>query len=502
MSSSSLPEWFPDPGSGAIPLSLDPDTFISLALEVAQWATLYLRTVRERPAFHPMDESDHRAILELPLQDDGASFEEFFTWLKESVFPFPSPQNHPGSFAWITSPAAPVSMLASWMAAVLNAHCGVGDHAAQDVERVALAHLMDLVGFPREGSRGSLTSGGSMANLLCLTAARYWLAAKAGWNVREEGLQGGLHAPLVLYLSSEAHSSLTLAAELLGLGTRYVRRIPSDDYRMDVAALRRQIEADLAAGLQPWCVISSIGSTPTGAIDPLREIACVCGDYELWHHGDGAYGGFGVVVPELAPLYEGIDLLDSMTIDPHKMLCVSIGCGAALVRRGALLRETFSTKPSYLFSLEQEPWPHEFTFELTRPFRALSLLAVLQALGKNGVRLLVERYLRLAGELAGLVRGHADELELKTAGPLSVVCFRYAPLPLRGERAALNTLNTALVERLQACGTSFLTGVHLEEEFFLRACICNYLSTTADVEDLLRATLTIGRELVVHPATV
>ena len=491
-------------GSGESPLSLDPDTFISLAHGVAQWAAHYQRTVRERPAFHPMTESDHRAILELPLQDNGASFEEFFTWLKESVFPFPSPQNHPGSVAWITSPAAPVSMLASWIAAVLNPHCGVGDHAAMDVERRAISMLIELVGFPSEGSQGILTSGGSMANLVCLAAARYWFATKHGWNVRDDGMQGSHHPPLVLYVSEEAHSSLFLAAELLGVGRRYMRRIPvSPDNRMSVDALCMQIEIDLAEGLLPWCVVANLGSTSTGAIDPLRALAGVCAARGLWFHGDGAYGGFGVVVPELAEMYDGFELLSSLSIDPHKMLCVSIGCGAALIQRGSL-RETFSLKPSYLAS-DGEPL-HELTFELTRRFRALPLFAVLQALGKDGVQLLVERYIQLARYLVGLVQAAPEELELLSAGPLSVVCFRYAPAALRNDHdgGALNVLNTALVKQLQASGTTFITGVELFQSrvFALRACVCNYLTEKRDLDTLVRETLTLGRGLVVHPATV
>ncbi len=258
--------------------------------------------------------------------------------------------------------------------------------------------------------------------------------------------------------------------------------------------LQEAIEADLAAGLAPFCVVSNIGSVATGIIDPMQAIAQVCAEYGLWHHGDGAYGGFGAVVPSLAPLYAGFEGLDSLTIDPHKMLCLPIGCGAALIRRCSVLRETFSIKPSYLATnAHEEPWLHEFTFELTRPF---------QALGKNGVRLLVERYLRLARHLAGLVQATLEELELISAGPLSVVCFRYAPPALRDDEEGLNALNSALIELLQTSGTTFITGVQLEDgKCALRACVCNYLTTEQDVEELVWATRSSGQDLVTHPVT-
>jgi glutamate/tyrosine decarboxylase-like PLP-dependent enzyme len=406
---------------------------------------------------------------------------------------------HPRFFGWVNSPPAPVGIVADFLAAALDPSCAGGDHAAIYVERAALRWLMELVGFPVDGSMGLLVSGGSMASLTCLAAARHRAAAADGWDVRAQGLRAA-PAPLTLYLSEEGHSCIRKAAEVLGLGQDGVRTVPVDaELRMDVEALRQAVTRDRAAGRRPFCVAASAGTVNTGAIDPLDRLAELCRAEGLWLHVDGAYGAVGAADPALAPRYYGIERADSVALDPHKWLSVPVECGCALVKDGQLLRDTWSLVPPYLRTEEGKgfgglPWYSEYGFQQTRGFRALKLWMTLQHLGRQGVAALVARHVALARRLAAAVDGAADLVRVAPV-ELSVVCFRYEPPRWTGGAAGLDALNKALVERIQAGGRVFLTGTTLRERFALRACVLHYGTTEADVDCLVDAVREAGARL-------
>jgi aromatic-L-amino-acid decarboxylase len=381
----------------------------------------------------------------------------------------------------------------------MNPSCAGGDHAAIYLERCTVRWLMELVGFPTEGSMGLLVSGGSMASLTCLAAARQRAVERAGGDVRAEGLQGRPSA-LVLYLSAEGHSCLRKAAELLGLGAQAIRTIPVDaDFRMDVPALRAAIAADRAGGKQPFCVAASAGTVGSGAIDPLDELADLCAEERLWLHVDGAYGAVGVLDPAVAPLYAGLERVDSLAIDPHKWLSAPVECGCALVRDGGLLRDTFSLVPPYLRTEEGKgfgglPWYAEYGFQQSRGFRALKLWMTLQQLGRAGVSRLVAGHNALARRLAALVDGAPD---LQRAAPvtLSIVCFRYVPEAWSPDDERLDALNTAIMHEVQEGGEAFLSNAVLDGRFVLRACILHYATTEADIAALVDVVRRTGARL-------
>jgi glutamate/tyrosine decarboxylase-like PLP-dependent enzyme len=346
---------------------------------------------------------------------------------------------------------------------------------------------------------GLLVSGGSMASLTCLTAARHRAAATDGWDVRAQGLRGG-QAPLVLYLSEEGHSCIRKAAEVMGIGQEGVRTVPVDgSHRIDVEALRRAVARDRADGYRPFCVVASAGTVNTGAIDPLDRVAGVCREEGLWFHVDGAYGAIGAADPALAARYAGLERADSVALDPHKWLSVPVECGCALVRDGQLLRDTWSLVPPYLRTEEGKgfgglPWYSEYGFQQTRGFRALKLWMTLQHMGREGVAALVHRHVSLARRLAAAVDRTTD---LARVAPveLSVVCFRYQPRGWTEGDHRLDALNKALVERIQADARVFLTGTTLRERFALRACVLHYGTTEADVDCLVDAVRETGARL-------
>jgi glutamate/tyrosine decarboxylase-like PLP-dependent enzyme len=446
-----------------------------------------------------MTHAERTDLLDEAFPDRGLSPERILERYAAAVLPHPMGNGHPRFFGWVNSPPAPIGAIADLLAAAVNPSCAGGDHAAIYVERAAVRWLMELVGFPTEGSMGLLVSGGSMASLTGLAAARQWAAREDGWDARAEGLQGN-HPPFVLYLSTEGHTTLRKAAELLGLGGRSVRMVPVDGaFRFDVAALRAAIAEDRAAGARPFCVAASAGTVSTGAIDPFDALADLCREEGLWLHVDGAYGAVGVLDRELAPRFAGMERADSLAIDPHKWLSVPVECGCAMVRDGALLRDTFSLVPPYLRTEEGLgfgglPWYSEYGFQQSRNFRALKLWMTLLQLGREGIAALVERQNRLARQLAELIDA-APDLERLAPVELSIVCFRYAPPALAGDDARLDAVNKAIMERVQAGGEAFVTQAALHGRFALRANVLHYATNEDDLRALLAIVRQTGRAL-------
>ena len=469
--------------------SEDLETFRLLGHQAVEMATHYLDSMRERPVFQPMTPDERQALLDAALSLEGVAPEHLLLEIEERIFSHPMGNGHPRFFGWVNSPPAVLGALADFLASVLNPSCAGGDHAAIYLEHAVIRWLMELLDFPREESYGLLVSGGSIATLTGLAAARHWAASQDGWDIRADGLQGP-HPQLVLYTSDEGHSCIRKSVELLGLGSRALRILPTDAaFRMDATTLRETIDADRAAGLRPFCVVASAGTTNTGSIDPLAELADLCAEEKLWLHVDGAYGALGKLDSAVASSFVGLERADLLAIDPHKWLSVPVECGCVLVRNGKLLRESFSLVPSYLQMEEGRgiaglPWFSEYGFQQTRGFRALKLWSVLQSAGRRGLEQRVHRHNALARYLATLLDS-APDFERLAPVSLSVVCFRYVPPDLQGNEEAIEQLNRALVPLIQESGEAFLTGTVLHNHFSLRACILHDATTEADLEAVL-----------------
>jgi glutamate/tyrosine decarboxylase-like PLP-dependent enzyme len=481
------------------PLALDPERFRRFAHAAVDVVADYLAGLGAAPVFRPMTPAERTTLMHEPLEAAGAAPERMLERVRTAVLPHAMGNGHPRFFGWVNSPPAPVGVVADFLAAAMNPSCAGGDHAAVYVERAAVRWLMELIGFPVDGSMGLLVSGGSAATLVALAAARQRAAREDGWNVRAEGLQGA-RPMLRLYGSPDGHSCIQKAVEILGLGTRAIRTIASDERnRIDVASLRAAVAADRAAGHRPFCVAASAGTVGTGAIDPLGEIADLCAAERLWLHVDGAYGAVGAVLESHRDRYAGLERADSVALDPHKWLSVPVECGAVLVRDGRLLRETFSLVPDYLRTEADRgfgglPWYSEYGIQQTRGFRALKLWMTLKHLGRDGVRDMVARHLALARHLAGLVDA-APDLERLGDVELSIVCFRYVPAALTGDDRALDALNKRLMEEAQASGAAFLTQTTLRGRFALRACILHYATAESDLAALIETVRTLGARL-------
>ncbi len=453
-------------------------------IATAHWARLHTMRAYTRP---PDDLAG--AMRREPVPVVGRPTDEVLERIAREVVPYPLGIGHPRWWGFINASPHPVGIAAELIATTLNNNCAGTSQIAVHVELTVIDWIAAMLGLPA-GTGGLLVSGGSMANLVALAGAREATVPGS----RRRGLQG-LSRPLALYASSEAHSCIRRAAEILGIGTDGLRLVPVDaDFRMDVDALERAIAADRRAGLEPFCVVASAGTVNSGVIDPLGAIADVAEANQCWFHVDGAYGAMGAALPELAQRYRGLERADSVAVDPHKWLYVPYEAGATLVRDPGTLRAMFALRPEYLTLerdsyLEGAVWLSDMGPQLTREFRALKVWAVMQAIGLEGYRALWRNDIAVAREIARLAAEH-PRLEVVAPTDLSCFCLRYVP---RGGDP--DAVNRALLDRSHRDGRIFISGTVLGGRFVLRGCVTNYRSTLDDARVCVETIAELGEEL-------
>jgi glutamate/tyrosine decarboxylase-like PLP-dependent enzyme len=389
-------------------------------------------------------------------------------------------------------------MLGDLLAAAVNGNVGSWRLApvATEIEAQTVRWIGDLIGYPA-GCGGLLVSGGNMANMVGLFAAR---TAAASWDVRARGLTDPAASPMRIYASAETHTWLQKAADLSGLGTAAIRWIPTtDDLRMDLDALRRTMAADRAAGEHAMMVVGTAGSVSTGVVDPLREIARICRESGTWFHVDGAYGALAAAADGVPDDLHGMQYADSVAVDPHKWLYAPLEAGCTLVRDPDTLRRAFSYHPPYYHFGQEATNFVDFGPQNSRGFRALKVWLALRQAGRSGYARMIGDDIALSQRLHAAVSAH-PELEPATQS-LSINTFRFVPSTHRtlvgteeGE-AYLNTLNTELLDRIQGSGELFVSNAVVRGRYLLRACIVNINTTRADVDAVPEIVVRIGRQV-------
>src|SRR5262252_9378849 len=324
------------------PLEIDGATFRKLGHRLVDQVAEFLESMPHGPVNHAESPSSVRAPPDLsgPLPQFGMDPAPLLEQTAGRLFAHSLINGHPRFFGYITASPAPIGILGDFLASAVNPNVGAWalSPAATEIESQTVRWIASFIGYPLDCG-GLLVSGGNMANFVCLLAAR---AAKAGWSVREQGVSVECVPRLLLYCSTETHTWIQKAADLSGLGTSSIRWIPTEKkLRMDVHALRRQMEADRAAGDVPCSVVGTSGSVSTGAVDPLRDISALCREYDVWFHVDGAYGGFAAAVPDAPDELRALSDADSVAVDPHKWLYAPLEAGCAFVRDPEALRAAF-----------------------------------------------------------------------------------------------------------------------------------------------------------------
>jgi aromatic-L-amino-acid/L-tryptophan decarboxylase len=482
------------------PLEMDADTFRAIGHRLIDQVAAFLESVPGRPVTTDRSPSAVRDALSLggALPEQGTDPAQLLERTAQLLFDHSLLNGHPRFFGYITAAPAPIGMLAELLASAVNPNVGAWtlSPAATEIERETIRWIAELIGYT-PGCGGLLVSGGNMANVVGFLAAR---AARAGWNVREQGLAGGAGRQLRVYASEETHTWIHKAADLSGLGTSSVRWVATDaDQRMDVAALRRAIDADVAGGDVPFMVVGTAGSVSTGAVDPLTAIAAVCREGGLWFHVDGAYGGFAAAVPDAPADLRGLREADSIAIDPHKWLYAPLEAGCALVRDPEALRAAFAYHPPYYHFNESATNFVDHGPQNSRGFRALKIWLALRQVGAAGYRRMISDDIALSRAMADAVARN-PELQLVTQ-ELSITTFRYVPGDLKkrlGEddvERHLDELNRALLDRIQRGGDVFVSNAVVSGRYVLRACIVNFHTRRADVEAVPELAARLGRAL-------
>ena len=475
-------------------ISLDPHDWLEarrVAHQMVDDAITHLSTLRERPVWQQMPDAV-RANYHAPAPDQPMPLATIYAEMRENLMPYPMGTTHPRFFGWYMGASSFTGALADFMAAIDGSNLGGGDTAPVAIDNQVVGWLKALMGFP-DGATGTLTSGGSMANMVGLTVARN---AMAGVDVRKDGIIN-LPQPLRFYASDQVHSAHQKSVEALGLGSKALRLVPTNlDFRMDVAALARMVAEDRVAGHRPACVIATAGTTNTGAIDDLAAIGAFCRREGLWFHVDGCIGALIRLAPDNRALVAGIEAADSLALDPHKWLQVPFECGCALVRDGKRHLQTFTAHGDYLQpqarGVAAGDFLGDYGFELSRSFKALKVWMMLKEQGTAKFGALIDQHIAMASHLVDLITAD-PRLELMAPAPINIVCFRY--LGHGGAEKDLHALNNEIMLRIQESGVAVLTDTTLNGRYALRAAIANHRTTRADLDVLVQEVLRWGAKL-------
>ncbi len=433
----------------------------------------HLEALPTQPASGARDGAALARSLRASMPESGRPLPEILEFLFERAIPCSFTTPGPGYLAYIPGGGLFHAAVADLIADAVNRYVGVfaAAPALAQLEANVLRWFAEIVGFPATAA-GTLTSGGSLANFTALVTARRS-------RLPEDFLRG------TIYTSRETHHSVAKAAMLAGFPARSVRAIAVDgDFRMRPQDVRQAIAADRAAGLEPFLVVANAGTINTGAVDPLRELSSLCRDERLWLHVDAAYGGFFALTARGRRAMAGLELADSLVLDPHKALFLPYGTGAVLVRDGQALRDAHRVGADYLPPPAEDDLPdfHAVSPELSRPFRGLRVWLPVQLLGTEPFRAALEEKLDLAEWLCRELRAEPD-VEILAAPQLSLFAFRLHPSGCDG--AALDELNRSFLDGINRRGRVYLTSTLLPQGFALRACVVSFRTHRDRIEAAL-----------------
>jgi len=465
------------------PVEISDQDFRTLAERVIELACGYLDGLDSQPISPQLSGEESVRLFDSPLPEQGIG-QAVLDKIRDLTLA--SRAQNGRFFGYVLGSGEPVAAVADLLASVLNQNVTAwrSGPAAVIIEKTVVRWLAEAIGCA--AFQGHLTGGGSSANLMGLTMAR-----EAAFGANQSGVRtGGL-----VYASDQIHMSIPKSVALLGIGHDNLRLIPADrSLRMIPEALERQIAEDKAFGKTPMAVVASAGTVNTGAIDPLGQIAEIARRHGAWFHIDGAYGALAAIADR--GKFDGMELADSMSLDPHKWLYQPLDCGCLLYRSPEAARKAFSHTGDYARALSLDPIEgfqfFEESLELSRRFRALKLWFSLRYHGMDRFRESMRKDLAQARRLAEAI-GKEPQLELPAPVELSAVCFRY-----RGaitSEPELNRFNTRLLKRVIARGRIYLSNATLWGRFCLRACIVNHRTTDSDIDTVVPEVLESAREL-------
>jgi len=474
---------------------MDTRDFRKWAHEMADWMADYLETVDSRPVRVPVEPGSIAARLPASPPEQGEEMGRIFADFRDTIVPGMVHWQHPAFFGYFPANSSPPSVLAEMLTATLGAQCmsWATSPAATELETRVMDWLRQLVGLP-EPFTGCIQDTASTATLCALLTAR---ERATEYRSNAHGLSG---APeFTAYCSTETHSSIEKDVGVAGIGRENLRKVAVDaNYAMRADALAEAIEADVAAGRRPLCVVATLGTTGSGGVDPLPEIAAVCRRHGLWLHVDAAWAGSALVLPEHRWMIAGVEHADSFLFNPHKWLFTNFDCTAYFVRDPGALARTFALTPEYLKTAEGERVVNyrDWGIQLGRRFRALKLWFVLRSYGIDGLRAKIAGHIEATRNLAESIAA-SDEFELVSDSGLALLCFRYRPPGV--SEGDLDRLNERLLSALNDSGRLFLTHTRLDGRYVIRWSVGQTATERRHVEAAWVFVQATAREMGAEP---
>lgn len=444
---------------------MDPESFRKHGHAFIDWLADYFSQLEELPVKPDVRPGD--IIKQLPPAPPltAEPMEDIFRDFQQLILPGMTHWQHPGWMAYFPANNSPASVLAEMLTAGLGAQCmsWQTSPAATELEERVMDWLRQMIGLPEHFS-GVIQDTASTATLCALLSAR---ERASQFKVNQEGMNSSMR----VYITSETHSSIEKGAKIAGYGKNNLHIVATDlAMAMDPFALEQAIKEDLEAGDTPACVVATLGTTSSMAMDPVQDIAAVCSKYNVWLHVDAAFAGTAAMVPELNHFMRGVEQADSFVFNPHKWMMTNFDCSAYFVKDAATLVRTFEIHPEYLKTAADQQVKNyrDWGIQLGRRFRALKLWFVIRNYGVEGIQHMIREHVRLAGLFATWLRSNR-QFEIMVPPQLSLVCFRLNPGGMN--EAQLDLLNEKLLERINAKGNIFLTHTRLKDRYCIRMAI-------------------------------
>jgi aromatic-L-amino-acid/L-tryptophan decarboxylase len=460
---------------------MDPREFRKVGHRVVDLLSDYFEQIEEKRVFPDVEPGFLASLFDEPLPEHSIPTERVLNEIQAKLLPYCTHVGHPGYMGLITPSPNPVGVIADFICSALNQNIGaysIGP-AGVAMERRTLRWLTDLVGYGPEAG-GNLTSGGMMANFIGLKLARDWAS---GDRAQHDGVQDRW----AVYTSEERHVSVDKAVDAVGLGRTALRALPTDaEFRVRLDALEEAIDDDRMRGIRPMCVVGIFGTTNTGAIDPIRELRRIADRESMWLHADAAYGG-GMLLSHDNPLRDlGLELADSVTLDPHKWFYAPLDAGALLVKDETRLAASFGMKPSYLTdemdSAKDRYQYYIHGFEQSRRFRSLKVWMSFKRYGSRQIGEWIDNNVRQARHLCSLVASH-PEFEAASNPPMSAICIRYRSADLAETDS--KRLHALVVERVEKSGKFWISTTELKGKTWFRINPVNFRTRTEHMDQLL-----------------
>lgn len=489
-------------------LDLKPEEFRKLGYRVIDMITDYYSSIHEVRVFPPNTSKEVEEVFEEDLPEKGQDPDAIMDEWQSKVLPYTTHLGSPRYFGFVNGSGTMIGTLAEALAASVNMNPGgwLPAPSATEIERRTIAWMAEIIGYPTDCG-GLFTSGGTMANFTALQTA---LRNIAPYDTTDKGLQNeSFPAKFKVYMSDhEGHISIVRVVDLLNLGRDSICLVKSnEDFSMNTEDLEIKVDKDIAEGNIPLCVVGQVGSINVGVIDPLEEIARICKERNIWFHADGACGAVGAMLPEKKSQYRGLELADSVTLDPHKWLYIPYDCGCVLVRDAEKLRRAFSLQAPYLRGTLPTKYTGMYYLdygpEMSRSFKALKVWMSLKHFGVEGYRKLLSQNVKCVEYLDQLVRASRDFKALHKPN-LLMYSFQYAPVGLMEKlgletqelNERLDTLNQQIMDEIKLSGMAFIMSSKIHNRIVIRLSICSHRTTPGDIDVVFSKIKEIGESLL------